>query len=74
MPLYEFRCKVCGKRTEVLRKVGDFTPPPCSACGGETEKQMSAGSFEFKGSGFYATDYKQYNDMKGAAGKEPENG
>lgn len=70
MPLYEFKCKSCGKKMEELRKVGDFTPPSCSVCGQETEKMMSTGSFEFKGPGFYSTDYKQYNDMKGAAGKE----
>lgn len=55
MPLYEYECPKCG-RFEALQKLGD-SPLRTHDCGSKVRKVMSAGSFTFKGSGFYATDY-----------------
>jgi len=57
MPIYEYQCTKCNDRTEVIQK---FTDPPyaaCAKCGGEVRKLMSAPAIQFKGSGFYKTDY-----------------
>jgi putative FmdB family regulatory protein len=57
MPIYEYQCTKCNDRTEVIQK---FTDPPYAACekyGGEVRKLMSAPAIQFKGSGFYKTDY-----------------
>ncbi len=57
MPIYEYQCSECGSRVERLQKLGDPPPEACEACGGEMERQVSAPAFQFKGSGWYATDY-----------------
>jgi putative FmdB family regulatory protein len=57
MPLYEYRCRQCGHQFELIQK---FTDPPmdrCEKCGGAVEKLLSAPGLQFKGSGFYITDY-----------------
>jgi putative FmdB family regulatory protein len=57
MPIYEYQCQSCGKRTERLQSM---TGPPlasCPACGGEVKKLVSAPAVQFKGSGWYVTDY-----------------
>jgi putative FmdB family regulatory protein len=57
MPIYEYQCTKCNDRTEVIQK---FTDPPyaaCTKCGGEVRKLASAPAIQFKGSGFYKTDY-----------------
>jgi putative FmdB family regulatory protein len=57
MPLYEYRCQSCGERTEVLQHVGDAPLSQCPKCGGAVEKVISAPALQFKGSGWYVTDY-----------------
>ena len=57
MPIFEYQCTKCNDRTEVIQK---FTDPPyaaCPKCGGEVRKLASAPAIQFKGSGFYKTDY-----------------
>jgi putative FmdB family regulatory protein len=59
MPIYEFQCKVCGKRYEVLQRYDD--PLPKCSCGLTDERMdrlISAGNFELKGTGWYKTDFK----------------
>ena len=59
MPIYEYRCSSCGHQEEFLRKVSDPVLSQCPACGKATfEKQLSAAGFQLKGSGWYATDFK----------------
>lgn len=59
MPLYDFKCNSCNNKFTVLQKIID-PKPACPTCGGIVEKLVSApGSFEFKGNGFYETDYKK---------------
>jgi putative FmdB family regulatory protein len=57
MPLYEYLCKKCGRTLEVIQT---FSEPPltvCDRCGGELTKLMSAPAVQFKGSGWYVSDY-----------------
>jgi putative FmdB family regulatory protein len=64
MPLYEYLCTACGERTEVLR---GFNQPPlteCPQCGGLLTKLASAPAIQFKGSGFYLTDYGRAGGRK----------
>src|ERR1700750_2352828 len=70
MPIYEYQCLSCGKRTEVLQKMDDAPLAACPNCGGEVKKLISAPSFQLKGSGWYATDY---GGKKGGGGSsEPK--
>ena len=60
MPLYEFECDACGERFEIIQKFSDPTPDVCEKCGkGPVRKLMSSPAIQFKGSGFYITDYAQ---------------
>ena len=68
MPMYEYECLSCGKRTELLQRFDDAPLSTCPACGGEVKKLISAPAVQFKGSGWYVTDYAG----KGAAGSKTE--
>jgi putative FmdB family regulatory protein len=57
MPLYEYLCKKCGHRFEEIRKFSDKQPKKCPECGGMIEQVISAPAVQFKGSGWYVTDY-----------------
>lgn len=57
MPLYEFRCESCGHETEMIMLFSDPLPTICETCGGPLKKLLSAPAVQFKGSGFYLTDY-----------------
>ncbi len=57
MPLYEYQCLACGEKSEVLQRFSDPPLAACPKCGGEVKKLLSSPAFQFKGSGFYATDY-----------------
>lgn len=57
MPIYEFECKKCGALMEVFQKINDKHPTKCKKCGGKLEKLLSAPAIQFKGSGWYVTDY-----------------
>lgn len=74
MPIYEYECLQCGKQSEVLQKMNDAPLTTCSECGGELKKLLSAPSFQFKGSGFYATDYAAKKTAKGGDSKPESSG
>src|SRR5215208_7098269 len=57
MPIYEYSCKKCGAHMEVMQKVSDKPPARHAKCGGKLEKEWSRTGFQFKGSGWYVTDY-----------------
>jgi putative FmdB family regulatory protein len=57
MPIYEYQCLSCGKRTEILQRMDEAPLATCPKCGGEVKKLVSAPAFQFKGSGWYVTDY-----------------
>ena len=56
MPKYEYACKSCGERLEVMQSFSDAPLTECPACGGPLRKVFSAPAITFKGSGFYRTD------------------
>ena len=56
MPKYEYACKSCGERLEVVQRFTDDPLTECPACGGVLRKVFSAPAISFKGSGFYKTD------------------
>lgn len=59
MPLYEYKCRKCGSILEVLQKVNEPPLKECPKCRGLLEKILSPPAIQFKGSGFYITDYAQ---------------
>lgn len=65
MPIYDYRCTSCGFEKEVMRKISDEQLTTCPECGKETfAKQVSAAGFQLKGSGWYATDFKDGSKPK----------
>jgi len=67
MPLYEYQCEACTRRFKVIRKFSDPELQVCTLCGkGPVQRLMSSPAIQFKGSGWYITDYSQ----KGKAGSE----
>jgi putative FmdB family regulatory protein len=71
MPIYEFQCRKCGAKLEVLQKMNDKQPVKCKQCGGRLERLQSAPAIQFKGSGWYVTDYAG-NGRKAAERAEKE--
>ncbi len=73
MPLYEYQCDQCGHRFEVIQKFSDSPLETCPTCGGSVKKLLSSPAIQFKGSGWYITDYARAgkNDGKsdGKSGK-----
>ncbi len=60
MPLYEYQCDACGHRFELIQKFSDPPPDACTSCGkGPVHRMLSSPAIQFKGSGFYITDYAQ---------------
>ncbi len=57
MPLYEYQCKKCHHRFERIQKFSDPHVKKCPDCGGPVDQMISAPAVQFKGSGFYITDY-----------------
>jgi putative FmdB family regulatory protein len=70
MPLYEYRCRSCGARFELLQKPGEAPPAKCPACGGPVAKIISSPAIQFKGNGWYVTDYARKKAP--AEGPQPE--
>ncbi|HEX6803666.1 MAG TPA: zinc ribbon domain-containing protein [Terriglobales bacterium] len=80
MPLYEYQCKKCGHRFERIQRFSDPLVKKCPECGGKVEQLLSAPAVQFKGSGWYVTDYakkpagasskSESSDGKSDAGKD----
>jgi len=70
MPLYEYVCQACGKKTEVLQGMKERPLRTCPDCGGKLKKAFSAPAIQFKGSGFYTTDYARGTNQ-GKSGSTP---
>jgi putative FmdB family regulatory protein len=68
MPLYEYECDACGRRFERIQKFSDPLVTVCPTCGGTVRKLFSSPAIQFKGSGFYITDYAK----PGASGSEAD--
>jgi putative FmdB family regulatory protein len=74
MPIYEYECGDCGTRTEAIQRFADEPLTVCSSCGGPLTKLMSAPAFQFKGTGWYVTDYADKNKKSGAEAKSRDSG
>ncbi|HEY9420592.1 MAG TPA: FmdB family zinc ribbon protein [Thermoanaerobaculia bacterium] len=70
MPIYEYECRSCGKRTEILQRMDEAPLAACPQCGGEVKKLFSAPAVQFKGSGWYVTDYAGKKGGGGGGGAE----
>jgi putative FmdB family regulatory protein len=68
MPLYEYECESCGVRFEVIQKFSDPIVGTCKHCGGTVRRLLSAPAIQFKGTGWYITDYAR----KGMSGTDQE--
>lgn len=64
MPLYEYRCDACGHHFEVIQKFSDPPVDTCPVCGGAVQKELSSPAFQFKGTGWYVTDYARKDVAK----------
>jgi putative FmdB family regulatory protein len=72
MPIYEYRCAACGFEKEYLQKLSDLPITDCESCGRRTmAKLVTAAGFQLKGSGWYATDFKN-NGSKPKAKETPK--
>jgi|SRR5579862_8461899 len=79
MPLYEYECDLCGHRFEIIQKFSDPPVEKCPVCGGSVHKLPSSPAFQFKGSGWYVTDYPKKDqaaakpDQKGESAASDQN-
>jgi len=72
MPIYEYRCAACGFQKEYLQKMGDALLTVCSECGAASlRKMVTAAGFQLKGSGWYATDFRNGSQTKSQSQSEP---
>ncbi len=80
MPIYEYRCKDCGSHFEKRQSINEDPPKICEKCNGSLEKQWSLSGFQFKGAGWYVTDYagkaagKKESGEKGEKSEKPSGG
>ncbi len=75
MPLYEYRCGKCGQHVEKIQKFSDPPLAKCEKCGGALERLISSPAIQFKGSGWYVTDYAHKNSAPAASNTQsPNNG
>jgi len=72
MPLYEYQCDACSHRFERIQKFSDPHVDTCPKCGGAVHKLLSSPAIQFKGSGWYITDYAKKSGTD--AGKESKSG
>jgi putative FmdB family regulatory protein len=73
MPLYEYECESCQKRFERIQKFSDPTPDVCPHCGkGPVRKLLSSPAIQFKGSGFYITDYAKKSSSEAGSKSSSE--
>jgi putative FmdB family regulatory protein len=76
MPLYEYQCQKCRHRFERIQRFSDAMVEKCPQCGGKVEQMISAPAVQFKGSGWYVTDYakKSTSASKGESKSESSDG
>jgi len=70
MPLYEYECTKCGHRFEKIQKFSDKLIRTCPECGGRVEQVLTAPAVQFKGSGWYVTDYASKSGGAAAEGSK----
>ena len=72
MPLYEYRCKSCGHQFEKIQSFSAPEEKECPQCHAEVERLLSAPAIQFKGSGWYVTDYANKSSAGKASGKSDD--
>ena len=73
MPIYEYQCLQCGRRMETMQKMADPPLTTCEVCGGALKKLVSSPAVQFKGSGWYVTDYaRKGGGGSGSGGSKSE--
>jgi putative FmdB family regulatory protein len=72
MPLYEYQCEACGHRFEVIQKFSDPPVESCQRCGGAVRKLLSSPAIQFKGSGWYITDYAKKDSSSSTSSASTE--
>lgn len=70
MPTYEYVCRACGHRFDIVQKMSDDPLVICPECGGELRKVFAPPAITFKGSGFYATDHGKKTKTSAEGGGE----
>ena len=73
MPLYEYQCEKCG-RFEIIQKFSDALLTVCPTCGQEVQKLLSAPAIQFKGTGWYITDYARKGGSGSSSGSSGDGG
>lgn len=74
MPLYEYQCKKCSHRFEKIMKFSDPPIKKCPECGGKVEQLISSPAVQFKGSGWYVTDYAKKSGGSSGGSANGESG
>jgi putative FmdB family regulatory protein len=69
MPLYEYQCDACAHRFEVIQKFSDPPIDVCPKCGGAVKKLLSSPAIQFKGTGWYITDYARSGSTSSSESK-----
>jgi putative FmdB family regulatory protein len=72
VPIYEYVCKKCGHKFEKIQKFSDPKVKKCPECGGAVEQAIHAPAVQFKGTGWYVTDYAKKSDSKEPSSKPKE--
>ncbi len=74
MPLYEYRCQQCGEHLEKIQKFSDRPLSACPKCKGRLERLLSSPAIQFKGSGWYVTDYARKSASSTSKETTPSDG
>ena len=74
MPLYEYECKKCKRRMEKIRKFSDPPLTVCEKCGGKLEQLISSPAIQFKGAGWYVTDYAKKSTASSSKSSDNDGG
>lgn len=74
MPLYEYQCETCGHRFEAIQKFSDAPLEICPKCGAAVRKLQSAPAFQFKGAGWYVTDYAKKDSVPAGKSSDSSSG
>jgi putative FmdB family regulatory protein len=72
VPLYEYQCKKCRHKFEKIQQFSDAPVKKCPKCGGPVEQLLSAPAVQFKGSGWYVTDYARRGGSDKSKGSDSE--
>jgi len=72
VPIYEYECESCGKRFELIQKLSDEPLSVCKFCGGTVSRLISSPAIQFKGTGWYVTDYARKSTASPADGESKE--